>query len=440
MPDGSGFPLPRDLAIDDELFRILHGMPRDEYQLTHNYRELDHRLDGRGEQFNRLAEVLTEQIATTSAAERTRRNRLAAHTRIVLANVISTVFRDRITAISYSRRPNEYCRRYTGPVTHRGLIPVVDGMTELGYLRAYPGYRRFDGARRSRIRATEKLSGLVFDEHKLNPGHLIRDNTPPESIILRNADKDDIDYEDTPATRDMRRVLDAYNEFLRGSDIRLADERPDSVLPWYPHVRRIFNEAFESGGRFYGPWSWWPKRVRPFIRINGARTVELDYAATVLHQVYSLAGADYYHNRARDDDPYAVPGFEFVPRSERKMAFLYMLNTPSEPEAIRLIDRHGIPADVPDYDTRELVTAIRRKHEPIDAWFYRENACHLQFLDSQVCERIIRDCMRENVVVLTIHDSFIVEDRHAEFLHDLMIRAWREKGLCSVPKITIERG
>ncbi len=338
--------------------------------------------------------------------------------------------------ISYSRRTNEYGNRYTPGYGYRSVTHCVDALTERGFVEHIDGVKsKYGYGFRSCFFATPKLCALL-DESRII-GSFVEDSaTPPESIVLKNANHDAIPYSDTDQIREMRALVQRYNQYLSNADINLPQEHADQVDLLDRKVHRVFNDSsFELGGRFYG--AWWigaPKAVRPHILINENPTVELDYRATIIHQLYSEETINYHH-RYNDDDPYELIGFENVPRDFRKEAFQRILNTRSKAQAKKSIT-DNIPGDCPDFDVAALIDAYERKHNAISHHFFTRCAVRLQFKDSRICEAIIRACLDRNIVVLTVHDSFIVEGHHADFLEALMIHVWQELGQASVPEIS----
>ena len=61
-----------------------------------------------------------------------------------------------------------------------------------------------------------------------------------------HADKTEIDYTETPDTVAMREQVRILNDHLAQLDLRHRGQKLD-----IPIGRRIFNESFERGGRFY---------------------------------------------------------------------------------------------------------------------------------------------------------------------------------------------
>ena len=84
----------------------------------------------------------------------------------------------------------------------------------------------------------------------------------PEIIILRDADKYPISYEETRETGRMRRALEEYNRSAASLHVCVAGQKiiegePLAVGETYTgaatlQAYRMFNESFRFGGRFYG--------------------------------------------------------------------------------------------------------------------------------------------------------------------------------------------
>jgi hypothetical protein len=125
---------------------------------------------------------------------------------------------------------------------------------------------------------------------------------------LRGADGRPQPYNETAATKDMRRDVLAHNAFLSTFSITVkhpdahyfengellietARERSRYVNQSRRHYYRVFHGRFDRGGRWYGPW-WQllPSRVRKGIRINGEKTCELNVRVCQLRLLCARAG------------------------------------------------------------------------------------------------------------------------------------------------------
>ena len=189
-------------------------------------------------------------------------------------------------------------------IVHRlhisGLIGLRDGwqdVTGKGYI--------------TRIWAAEPLIEMFMDAAF---GYF--DIGYPENkatVILRDENKRNIEYEDTFETRRMHDLLLRYNRLLERTfidipsldqpRIELGDKenRRRNNKPVFVNithhgkfVRRIFNNGtFDDGGRFYG--GWWQRidgSYRKAIRMNNVPTVEIDYSSLHVILAYAMVGDD----------------------------------------------------------------------------------------------------------------------------------------------------
>jgi len=181
------------------------------------------------------------------------------------------------------------------------------------------------------------------------------------------------------------------------------------------NLHRVFNRgSFRFGGRFYGPW-WQniPAKLRQQITINDSRTVELDYPR--LHPTFLYAQS----GELLRGDPYELPGWN---RTLVKIAFNTLVNADTRLAAVRSIARDmGGPGAYHSAET--LVREIEAKHTPIAHTFGTGAGLRLMRLDSDLTESLMLRLIRKpGVVVLPIHDSYIVPECHKGDLMDAMAR------------------
>jgi hypothetical protein len=100
------------------------------------------------------------------------------------------------------------------------LIPLIDALVRLGYINQQKGFLdRSTGVRRqTRIWGTRRL-WHIFKRSGLMDEHIVLPSEPEELIILRNNDKQEIGYRETPQIRKQREQLEHYNQFLKGHEI-----------------------------------------------------------------------------------------------------------------------------------------------------------------------------------------------------------------------------
>src|SRR5262249_47902219 len=134
---------------------------------------------------------------------------------------------------------------------------------------------------------------------------------PFETIILRDADGNPIDYRDNRETRRMRKNLAALNEALLSQQIGLGDqviregERIENGGRAELQMHRVFVRGrWDNCGRFVGPlWQSRPKTERQGLTINGLATEELDFKGMHIQLLYQEAG------KQMQGDPYNVDGW-----------------------------------------------------------------------------------------------------------------------------------
>lgn len=304
----------------------------------------------------------------------------------------------------------------------------------------------------SRMRALPKLIEIIKDECGVTT-EMIERVPNVECIILRDLDangkKIDIQYSDTPETIRMRKELRAYNNVLRANVISIPRyletgikikvkrkgkptvERRVWLSDWDKFVRRVFvNASFEDGGRYYGGWwQYIPKNIREQIRINDVPVIEIDYSGLHIVLLYAKKKIDYWTDIG--EDPYELPhltGDENV-RDFLKLLPLTLINVKDKKTAIAAT-RMQVNLDPrfkwfkeAEYEIEELIDAFVEKHDPISSYFYNPIGVKLQNLDSQIAERVIKSFTDEDLPILCIHDSFIVQNYLEERLREEMDKA-----------------
>lgn len=241
-----------------------------------------------------------------------------------------------------------------------------------------------------------------------------------ETIILRDRDKKLCNYTDNALTRRMRKQLIEFNEAIASCTLA-------GCLPCL--MRRIFNESFERGGRFYtygsGGWQSLSKEARGQILMNGEPVVEVDYAA--LHPALAYA----HVGEALPPNCYVIDGW---PRALVKVTFLILLNAHNETSAMRAIANHAeMAAFQPDFseafaDAKRLIAAIKLRHPKILRFFHSDAGARLMRVDSDLAETVMLKLHSQSIVALPIHDSFQVAASHADKLKEIMEFAAHSKG------------
>jgi len=437
--------------------------------------------------------------------------------------------------VRYSRDRGAYAshRRY-GRIYFRyhRLIPVIDALEALGYVFQKKGFFINDQGhgRQTRMWATPKLLACFVHYSLISPGFFEKAR-PVELIVLRNGDKHKtpVGYRETEHTRQMRRDLERYNEFvgrhrvavhLDGSvkvsnrflveflfkGILTGQVQVDKVEMCYPDyyntdtipvpssnpyyttttitqtfyakrlmdvglqksviggemlmktlleiskrvsdtdrkrfpdrrftldeigvehlvirlchetLHRVFNRcSFKYGGRAYGALHQrLPKDLRPYIRIDGQKTAEVDFSAYHIRMLYHREGIEY------EKDPYLVCGGEGL-RNTFKAVGLIAINARDERSAYGAIreelEANGLPWPRMRKPLVWLVRAFRDAHRPISKYLFSDIGLTLQNIDSRIMNAILMRLMDRGILGLSVYDSVIVARQYEEVLREIM--------------------
>lgn len=346
--------------------------------------------------------------------------------------------------VSYPRAKGHHsyvcARRYKNPIWTPGRI--IGGMDELDEAGLIAHVRRPPGNRsegwQSYAQATPELVDLVSRATEYEPLKVI---PPRETIILRDGQRKPIDYNETKETRAMRKNLAAQNEAVMGSEIGGCE---------IAAMVRYFNQTMQRGGRFTARGNSWQniaRTMRPHVTIANEATAELDYKTLHPAILYSMAGADL------PDDSYALKGW---PRDLVKLALLVMINAKTRRSAIGAIshsdgrkwerDEGGNPiaftnerelmqvlaepgSPRAEQLAKQLIDHMARMHAPISHFFGKDMGAKLMAIDSRMAEAVMMEMLGKGIVVLPVHDSFLVPASKASELEAAMMKAAHVEGI-----------
>ena len=355
----------------------------------------------------------------------------------------------------YSKNFGTDTTRYNELNISAKTIHVVTTLKDkglVGYKRGVEAQEGYGSGFVSRIWAEPKLISM-FERSALNK-FMIYSHYDREMLVLRDEDKNDINYADTEETESQRLVVQQYNDILERTFIDIGSANSPRLeieknkgsksqdKPHYVHIlhkgkftHRVFNNSsWDEGGRFYGGfWQRIGQDYREQILINNEETVELDFSS--LHPVlaYVQAGVDYW--KEHDIGPYdiSVNGIEDakVSREVIKKLFLLALNAKDQTTLFKafrsefdysLLD--GLEYSFTDDALGAILDSIKARHTKIADQIATGAGTVLMNLDSRIVEFVVRRFLDNNSVVLSVHDSFIVIERHRDRLLAAMKDAW----------------
>ena len=328
--------------------------------------------------------------------------------------------------------------RYNSLKISHKVIQVVRTLAELGWIGLQKGQQSTideQPGRTTRIWANQPLINL-FNKYPVALESFGSDSKT-ETIILRDSDKKEIEYEDTPETIRMRSVLTDYNRLLDRSFIDIPEldcpviEQMNGetirIGSYQKTVVRIFsNSSFAEHGRFYR--AWWhslPSKWRQKIHINDAPVMEDDFSSMLPTLMY----AEKNHRLKKDAYSFSLAGDNPFGRKELKTIVLVAINADDEGSAIKAIRknlRDVTNLSFTDKHIKDAINAFRSEHPLISDQLCSGIGIKLMKRDSDIAEKVIEKFTKEDTPVLSIHDSFIVPWDKEKELRTFMEQAFEE--------------
>jgi len=222
--------------------------------------------------------------------------------------------------------------------------------------------------------------------------------------------------------------LELSNINLDALKKELADKRGDqeTYKRLYLHrvqLTRIFSRgSLSKGGRFYrGWWQSIPEIHRPHIRIDGKKVIEIDYSGISLRIISAQCGV----NLPAEVDPYDIglPNWQGS-KDERRKSLKKIINAliNDEDGDYKLAGTKNPLGVTP----RELRKLFQETHPVVYERLADGIGLESQFVDSQIAESVMLRMLKDGIVCLPIHDSFLVPSGYHQVLSSVMKGAFRE--------------
>ena len=372
------------------------------------------------------------------------------HMAVVLLNLYRCYLLDPEKWVVYVRRKGNYeavFKYNRNRIAWTSLVRVVDELINAELVENVPGfyYRNQEVGRGkcSRVRAKPVLVELLEDQYGFTRD-VVQRHPDEEVIILKDADKKPIDYEDNnynEAAR-KRKFVRQINKYLKKTylDLDAQEFKPKHDLNIdlsRRNIYRVFNNgSFTQGGRFYG--GWWeeiPSALRLRIIINNLKVIECDYSGVHISLLYLRNGHDF---SLLGRDAYQLPDYAQTPQMRQlfKDLLLIVLNaSPSEKYSGKEIALMALrlkvsknPGDYPPElpDLKQAISDFSEYHEPIKHEFFTGVALKLMYTDSQIVEDVLKTLMLKDIPVLPVHDSFICPKLYEYELYQAMKNSYQK--------------
>lgn len=396
--------------------------------------------------------------------------------KVVIMNLYYAYLVDPIMHTSYFGNKNRYkfIDKYNPNklITASYFTGVIEVLAANGYVAKKRGGHFYDEINHeyygytNKMKATQKLIDL-FEEYKLTPEMIEKFDYTSSLIIMKDLPyyryyinrkgikvktkiKDECDYPVNRYTDALKKTVYEYNrlldmtyididtECISDKDRKTLTDKANSRKFRRRHnntrldlaqknVYRVFNNnSFKNGGRFYS--AWWmgcPGELRKYIYINGKPTTELDFSGMHIHLLYALRGVNYAEPY---QDPYSL--IEKDPeRDLNKLILLTAINADKESAAVnstyrQLLDNNELVkynlTEQPKIKIGNKLKSLKEKHSLIADDIASGKGIELQYYDSSIINKLIKYYTKQNVAILTVHDSVICQKRYANFVKDKM--------------------
>lgn len=294
------------------------------------------------------------------------------------------------------------------------------------------------------------VSKMVVNEKLLT---LLQDKTIKYSMenimILRDEDKNDLQYEPTQLQLQQIHFLKGYNEHL--SDFKFYDKNGSVIAE--PFLRRIFNTSFEMGGRYYtqlGVIQTMSPEDRLKITVDGHKCCEVDAVALHPNILATRAGISVDHDPYDFDVPaeidyeaieqhkikYGKDQYDPV-RNLNKIAVLLAFNNKTRGAALQSISRKlRDDANLPEkdrmyfginfLDINQLYANMANRNLAISESFGSNAGSFLQWLDSAWMERVLGYMIQQNIPAIPVHDSIVCPEDCVDTVVKAMTLAYEQ--------------
>ena len=345
------------------------------------------------------------------------------------------------TKVNYSYR---YATNVYEALVELKWIEVSLGNTYKGYTRAHASGQLAETFRRiglvwTKQQPIDASSLVVFRDRETVSSTSPSNHRDGKSKKYR---KFDIPTPDTPEVRQMAQNLYYYNDVLTrhcvsfhlpdSNILKIAkdmagreDNAKMSLIDFSrTQIRRIFSRGSMSlGGRLYG--GWWqgiPSIYRQHIMIDGHVTYEVDFSAISLRIIYASQGE--YVDPEVDLYDIGLPNWSGEDDPRRKPIKVY-INAMMNDES----GNYRLPKSALDsigLTHTQLKAKVLECHSKIAGQLTDGMGLSTQLLDSQIAERVVLSMLADDILVLPIHDSFIVRVDAAHDLKAIMHRIFEQ--------------
>ena len=333
---------------------------------------------------------------------------------------------------------------YTGSyISYRPIKKIYDYLKKNKFIKVKLGSEY--AKKYTRIFPIKKLQ-TKFKNLGFKWRHYHYDNNH-RSIILRDEDKIDQNIPRNSTTERYRTNLNKINRFLlkhcvaldlddKALEIikkkklkELKDKNKEEEFKYSlnyskVYLSRIFSRnSLELGGRFYrGWWQSLPKKFRPHITIDGKKTSEVDFSTMSLRILYAKENIKIPDNRDLYD--IGLRGSKSYLAESRELVKEYINAALNDFRGNYRLNNKQLTTLKLSHN--QLKDRVYQSHKPISKYFSTGVGLQTMFIDSQIAMEIMLHYLEDDIVVLPVHDSFIIRSGFESDLSRTMINKFKE--------------
>jgi hypothetical protein len=300
--------------------------------------------------------------------------------------------------------------------TYRHLFTILESND---YIEISLGKNSYNGKK--------GYSTKIFNKEKMNKIFELNDipeifystkHIPTKLIILRNEDKENIEYTHTDITRKHEEDVIRFNSFMAIHKVESNALNLNNSIYCY----RIFNKDFTHGGRFYFLTQNLPKDLngkKPIMAIDGDKDLcELDFKSLHPNLTLNFLGIKC------SSELYDAPN---VDRARVKLFVLICFNSKNISQAAKAYRYHSIENNIYKKGDFELICDFyKNKFPKLYNEFFLLTGPTIQFHDSNIMNSIMQGCIDKKIPMIPYHDSIVIRAAQKEKALKIMSNAYTD--------------
>jgi hypothetical protein len=192
----------------------------------------------------------------------------------------------------------------------------------------------------------------------------------------------------------------------------------------------FYRQSWDLGGRFHGGfWQQVKSDLRKDILIDHKETIEIDFSGFHIFLAYAL------EKQAAPKDPYSLPLVlkDYTKAEQRavvKSLVLSAINAAERGKAYKAFRNEQQPKtkqkSLTNAQLEQLLGLFIANNRPLESYICTDAGVRLMAIDGAITAKLIEYFTDNGIVVLTIHDSYLVHMEHEQLLMDKMKQYTRE--------------